>query len=112
MCVSRSVVTSCSSVTLDHREQVGGTRKKEVKCLFPLPCFLALGVPQSIFLLLPLRSCMLAISCSTPDHVNSSFGLFMKGRREDMEKTLAENQGLLPKKKKSFRGALTECVYV
>lgn len=36
----------------------------------------------------------------------------MKGRREDMEKTLAENQGLLPtKKKKSLGGRLTGSVH-
>lgn len=81
---ARGVFTFRCDVTLDQREQVGGRRKNDVKCLvFPHRCSAALGMPQSLsLLLLLLFPCLLTISCNPfSDHVISSSVLLMKGKR-------------------------------
>lgn len=74
-------------------EEEGKKKKKRLSVWrFPHPCFPVVGVPQFIPLLLLLLSRLRApCPADSSDHVNSSGVLFMKERREDMERTLAES---------------------
>lgn len=81
-------------------------RKKEVKCLvFPHPSSLALGVSQSIFLCI----CDLAISCSLPDHVNSSSVLFMNEKARRHGNNISRKTGSSCKKRHLWRGIDRMC---